>query len=406
MAFTPVPQDYEPATTTFEKYPDGTFKVTGFTWFTTDDKDRPLLVTQKDGKRVGRYRAIMPDGQQGPPASCGLNEIVLLVKGYGGDPAKLPPYPNEADAGAVSNYMTTAEALSKSGKGTEVTVANGWITSTKGADVPQGLYDFKIVDIQPKVNGLPAPTEGQFGGKFAYFICEIVQGSTGDKTWSGAKVSQSIPYAVEVDFSTNPPDLHWEYIKGTQQPTKQAKLFSNLLLFGAPDLFENPNFADWNNILPEVLNSMLKNKVVLRAFRQPKQKGSGLTFNLAALETAVAIPQPQNYVIPAQSNDYDSQARELFKKFVEVIGGPHCFNPGGFVLTEAGVAVAKQYFVPLKVEKIIPHGNIPQFTWDIVKTIVTEVSKKLPEKKDASDSILAELEKLKMPSATETDSGF
>jgi len=384
MSFKPIPSNYTPPQNTFESFPDGEVQGFGIEWFSTDDQDRPILVVQKNGDRVCRYRVLMQDGTQGPPGSCGLRDVVMLVHAFGGDVKDLPTYPDESNAGAVSNYMSVAEGLTQSGKATRVVVKNGWVSYVEGSDLPVGMWNLKLVDISgTQESKLPMWREGQYG-KYAYWIFEVISDASGDTTWTGTRISQTVPYVIEADHTKTPPELGWVCIKGTNNATKTSKSVSNLILAAASDFFEN-GWANVDNVLPEILQSAKRTNAVFSVLITPKQKGVGNTMNMA---TATAVTKPVKIEVAVPTRD--EKARKVFIKMVNVIAGKNAFVTG-YTLNPDGVAVAKEHLAPLKMAGVIPHGDIPKFTYENVEAMVKSLQGKegMPDMTEFFDELMS-----------------
>jgi len=380
MSFKPIPADYDPGEAEFATFNDGSYKARSIEWFTVDEQDRPLLVVQKNGARVARYHLILEDGTQGPPGSCSASEAKLIARAFGVNVSQLPDY-EEDHAGSVSEYLSQVEALiEQQNKVVSVKVFNGWVNSIKGAELPTGMYDVKLVSIlKPKDQTVPHWIEGKFG-KYCVFTFEV----TNNPEWAGTQVTQIVSYALKADTTKTPPELGWETMKNSNDPSRGAVQMSTLITLFAPEVFSGVTFADYENILPEFLGYAVKNGAVVRMLRQPNSKNTSMLFNITTAELVTDVKVVQQ----VEASNPDEDARQVFKRMVSTLGGEVCFS-SGFNLNALGKKVAKEYLVPLKEKKVIGHGNIPLFTAQDVLAIAEalEMEEFIAELKGEADEV-------------------
>lgn len=349
---------------TFEVFEDGKYAVKGVEWFTTDDDDNPILVGQSDGKLVGRLNFILVDDKEGPPHSLTLAEMPLLVRAFGGDISKLPNKPDLSVPAQVSAYMKRIQELAIGT--TSVEVKSGWVRNIAGAEIPTGLFYFKVVGVSPKnkETELPEPKDGQWGPWFLVDF-EVVAGEGGSKTpWEGATFTEFISYAVEV--KDGEPD--WARNKKGDY-TGAAVQLSHLMLYTAPGMFEDGFvFKNPNNILPDFLRMALKEKKILKGFRQKNKKGDRIVLDLSTVEPVTNMSTIDNRAITDNKTSEDAKARMLVKQLMNLVAGQECFT-SDFVLNETGKSIAKKYISPLKADGKIKNGKIGLLTYDEILII-------------------------------------
>lgn len=375
----PIAPSYTAASTTFDVFDDGKYPVKGINWFSLD-ADRPILVAQSDGKLVGRMNFILQDGNDGPPHSVTLGEMPLLVKAFGGDITKLPAKPDLSIPAQVSAYMEKIQELSV-GK-TSVEVKGGWVRSIAGAEVPTGLYYFRVIDVSPKnkETELPEPRDGQWGLWFLVDF-EVVAGEGGSQTpWAGVRFTEFISYAVDV--TNGEPD--WSRTRKGDY-TGAAVQLSHLMLYAAPSMFEEGfSFKNPNNILPDFLHVALKEQKVLKGFRQKNKKGDRVILDLATVEPAnyhsTSVNQtPTNVPTATTPNNEDNKARILLKTLLNFVAGKDGAFTVDFELNNNGKGIAKKYISPLKTEGKIKNGKISLLTFDEVLTIFNAIGNDFKE---------------------------
>jgi len=151
--------------TTYDKYDDGSYKMTDIEFFTKDNDGLPIYVTQegKQGMRmVARYRTYIEengDRMEGPPGSINRGQLPLLVQAFGGDPSQLPK--DELKA-----LVKAEQLIRESKKETTVVVRNGsgWINSVYDMSLPVGDYTFSYSGIPRKdEDGNPILSTTGFG---------------------------------------------------------------------------------------------------------------------------------------------------------------------------------------------------------------------------------------------------
>lgn len=363
--------NYQPPEKTFASFEDGKYKVKGITWFTLDDKDRPILVAQKDGKLVGRFRFNLLDGQEGPPMSVTLPEMSLLAKAMGA--SRVPPVPDEGYAAMVTKFMIEIAQL-VADKQTEVDVAKGWVSYVPGMVVPEGYYHFHISDIHGDKDekGQPKPREGDWGPYF-YVVFTVDYGEGGKETpYKGLEFSELVSYGIEVvdgeaDFKRAEDGSY----------TSEAARLSKLMRLGAPHAFGG-DFSPPNphNLLPFIRDKFLEAHQMLkgsRAVSERKNKGKvvrKLGLSWATLEMSdLAQSEPKRLI---ESMNPDDKARDILVEALKTLAeGKEVTILGTYNFTDVGRKVAKQYLSPLRSEGLIEHGSVETLTVDEIITILT-----------------------------------
>jgi len=370
----PIDPNYQPPEQTFESFPDGKYKVKGFNWFTLDDKERPILVAQKDGKLVGRLRFNLLDGNEGPPMSVTLPEMGLLAKAFG--VSKLPNSPDEGYAAMVTKYMVDIKTLCND-KELEVEVSKGWVNSIPGMDVPEGLYYFTIADVSSPEHdsaGNPVPKQGQFGS-FFFVSFEVVAGEGGKETpYRGSKFSELVNYSLKYENG----ELDFEKNKDGSYAASAVRL-SKLMRLAAPDPFAS-EFVPPNpsNLLPYMKQKFLAAGKVIKGMRTKEEKGTRIRLVWPTLEEATGY---QGQAKPGRKIDemnVDDRCRDVLIEAMEKLsdGKPVTVN-GTYDFTPAGKEVAKTYLSPLRKEGLIQHGSLGELTPEEITTILTTLSDKI-----------------------------
>lgn len=382
-----IPLNYQPEKT-YETFDDGTYKVTGFTYFSLNDKGNPILKAQSNGRLVAMLHFTLKDGKEGPAYFCELGEISLLVKAFGGDLSKLPKLPEVNQASKVTAYLSAAENLAKGE--TTIEVKKGFVRSIKGAEVPIGLYYVKVVDINPKTDGMPHTITGQFGD-FFYVNYQIVAGEGGgDSPYNGVVFSEIMNYGLTLDEDGNPA---WITSK-TGGYTKNAVNMNKLITYTAPDFFENNiRFGDVNNILPEWLEQLQAADKVIKIMRIPNKNGKTV-INFDTIEPVNMVEPKQSSFLtpkvnPKDTEEMNEKARNIFAKLFTELAGENPFTEG-YSLSLKGKQTAKLYLSPLKDQKLLSHGTIGNLTFSEVEVIFKNIA--IPdEHKDSFNKFNSEL---------------
>lgn len=377
----PIDPSYVPPETTFDQFPDGKYKVKGFEWFTKDEKDRPILVAQKDGKLVGRLRFNLSTGEEGPPMSCTLADMNLLVKAFG--VTKLPNLPDESYAAMVTKYMVDIRNLCAD-KELEVEVKKGWVNDIPGSGVPEGTYWFYISDVSsPEKNekGEPKPKLGDYG--FFFFVTFTVDSEKGhDSPYKGATFTELVPYGIVVNDNG---EAEFEKIKEGKyagQNTGPATLLNKLMILGAPDTF-GTEFTPPNphNLLPFMKQKFLEARQMLEGQRvliEKKVKGkqtSRIGLSWPGVKKVEGYEAPKRLI---EEMNIDDQCRQvLMEALTKLAEGKPVVMNGSFEFTDAGRAVAKKYLSPIRQEGLIEHGHPEELTPEEIVTILTTLQDKV-----------------------------
>lgn len=355
-----IPEDYQPPENEYASFANGTYKVKGIKWFTLDDKQRPMLKAQKDGKLVGRLRFILENGEDGPPYSLMIGDMGMLARAFGADTSKLPPVPMESQAGQVATYMQAVQEAS-TGKVIEVTVKDGWVSTVKGMDVPTGYFYFYIADIFPD-----APKQGEYGPYF-HIAYEVVAGEGGSETpYKGARFIEIEGYVVK---NVNG-EADWERTQ-SGEPTAQSKRLSNLISWTAPNIVAGGEFnpPDPNNIIPYWKENALPQKRVLKGQRVKNDKNGRV--QLVTAEPAIGYNLPQNgssgrYL---DNVDTDGKARALLVKAFDYLAGEPATFGADLKLTTKGSEIAKTYITPVKQQGKVTGTSMDKLSFEDVSQI-------------------------------------
>lgn len=371
----PIPSDYEPPATT-EKYPDGKYLVKGFEWFTLDDKQRPIIVSQKNGVLVGRLRFIRSDEKEGPPMSLTLGEMSLLAKAFGVDAGKLSSTPAENQGGLISQFMTDIKNLCN-GTSKELTVESkdGWVNTVPGMEAPEGYFYFVLVDVSSKEkeeNGDVKPQVGDYGPYF-WVGFEIVAGEGGSETpFKGARFNEIVNYAVSVGEDGK---ADWERSPVEKRYTAQAMRLSKLMSLTAPDLFiEDFNPPNPHNILPYWKKEALSAQKILKGSRAKEvtKDGKGaIRLVWGSLQEVTGFAQPQRLI---EEMDVDDKMRKVLVEALDNLADGKSTIDGTYDLSPKGLEIAKKYLSPLKKEGKIKHGALKDLTPEEVTTILTHLT--------------------------------
>ena len=392
-----IPTDYEPPENDFATFDDGEYKVIGIQWYSVDEDERPILVAQKDGRLVGRARTTLEDDSEGPPYSCELGQMGLLVKAFGGDITQLPPVPEVSQAGKVTAYMEKVQELAV-GKIIEAVVVKGWIKALEGMRVPPGLYYYQLEGLGPvsKDSGEPYLEKGEHGQYF-FVLSRIIAGEGGAETpWKGAIVRDLVNYAIDTDTSSGEPVPEWQR---TQQGafTKSAALLAHFMQYTAPSLFEEGFVhSDPYNLLPDWLEEAKKEAVVYKGYRAKNKDGKYINMNWSTIEPASGFSEPvvdeRTQEVNNRQQQVEEKGREGLIALLNVLAGEDAFsNTGTLALSPAGKTAVKKYFTPLKQKGILTTGTLSKLNFDDVMKIVenVEVEDKLKEALDKIKEMMA-----------------
>lgn len=369
--------NYQPPEQNFESFPDGKYRVRGFSWFTLDDKERPILVAQKDGKLVGRLRFTTLEGEDGPPMSVTLPEMALLAKAFG--VKNVPNAPDPGYAAMVTKFMIDIKNLCTD-KELEVEVQKGWVNSIPGMEVPEGLFYFSVADISSPEHdsqGQPIPKQGQYGS-FFFATFEVEAGEGGKETpYKGSKFTELVNYSLKnedgaLDFEKNKDGSY----------TASAVRLSKLMRLAAPipfaGEFDPPNK---NNLLPYMKQKFLESKKVLKGMRVKEEKGTRIRLAWPTLEEATGYAVEPKRVIDTMN--IDDKCRLVLVEVLDKLAGGSSVMNGSYEFTEAGRKVAKQYLSPLKKEGVIKHGSLEDLTPEEITSILTTLQNEVgPEYKE------------------------
>ena len=373
-----IPKDYKPPENDFETFEDGEYKVIGLQWYSVDDKERPILVAQKDGRLVGRAYMIIEDDVSGPPYSCELGQMGLLVQAFGGDVDKLPPVPEVSQAGKVTAYMEKVQELAV-GKTIEVTVSKGWVNSVEGIQVPPGLYYYELEGFNPtNEDGEPILKAGEYG-QFFFVLSRILAGEGGAETpWKGAVVRDLVNYSITVDTSMGEPIPEWQRTKQGAF-TKSAALLAHFMQYTAPGMFEEGYVhSDPYNLLPDWWEEAQKEKVVYKGYRAKTKDGKYVNMNWSTVEPVPNFAGPRESSRTQETNKRQQQVEEKGREgliaFMNLLAGGDAFsNVGTLALNQAGKTAAKTYLTPLKQKGILSTGTLTNLSFDDVMRVVENV---------------------------------
>jgi len=290
--------NYEPPDR--KTFDDGKYKVNGIAWVTTDDAESPIFKARKNSAALyAVYKTLLLNGEDGPPGSVSPGEVPLLVRAFGGDPAKLPDRTTDPTAFLIA-ARTAINAVSKE---LEVRVSGGWIQDVPGMSLPVDSYHtFELTKIFTKnEEGDFSWTKGEYGN---YFVAEftVVANLQGrPSAYDGAKITGIVSYGMKVNPDGDPEFETTD--KG--EWTSNAVVFSKFLGAFVPGVYEI-NFADPSNILPEVMDEYGRNK--RRAVTQVvKNKHGRVGINIKGFASVDADIAP----MPMDEPDKELPAREV-----------------------------------------------------------------------------------------------
>lgn len=373
-----IPTNYEPPENDFETFDDGEYKVIGLQWYSVDDQDRPILVAQKDGRLVGRAYMVLEDDVSGPPYSCELGQMGLLVKAFGGDVAQLPVVPELSQAGLVTTYMEKVQQLAV-GQTIEAKVSKGWVNSLEGMQVPPGLYYYQLDSMSPvDENGEPSLEKGEYG-KYFFIHSRILAGEGGaDTPWKGAVVRDLMNYSISVDDSSGEPVPEWQKTKQGAF-TKSAALLAHFMQYTGPGLFEEGYVhSDPYNLLPDWLNEAQKESIVYKGYRAKSKDGKYINMNWSTIEAVPGFAGPKaderTTEVNKRQQQVEEKGREGLISFMNLLAGGEAFsNVGTLDLSQDGKVAAKKYLTPLKQKGILTTGTLSKLTFDDIMRVVENV---------------------------------
>ena len=392
-----IPSDYVPDEQERKAFPDGKYKASGIVWFKLDDRQNPVLVSQKDGRMVGRCYFKVANHEDNPPASLELSEMALLVKAFGGDLTALPEIPTLDKPGKVSAYMMAVEkAIEDANKEIPIEVANGWVDngSIAGMDVTGYSY-FSFDSIVPSKTGEIKPSEGQWGPYFLTRWKVLAGEGGGPSPFTGALFTDLINYAVDV--AGGRPD--WKRTP-TGGYTAAAVCLCKVMTLTAPVMFENDYTAkDPYNLLPEWADAAERRKQVLKGIRNKNEKGKlrtdwssvepvynfGVSPRVESPQAEVPRLTPFSHNVAVSSmppGEDDAKARLILKRLLIMLTGAEAFVGDTFDTNAEGKRTAIAYLGPLKAAKIVPHGMIKNMTWEHVQAILENI--KVPDEHDVA----------------------
>lgn len=383
-----IPDDYEiPEQREYANFENGDYTVDGMNYFSVDEHGKPMLVEQA-GKMVARVRFTMGE-EEGPPYSGTLGDMALLAVAFGADREQLPLIPTLDKAGAVSAYLTqVAELVNASGKQVVVRVAGNWVNSVEGAQVPPGMYYFRLVDIAPKdADGQPEWREGQFG-RYYLLEFEILAGEGGaDTPWRGARFTNFYSYALLVGDDMQP---IWERKQSGGEYTTAAWGMNRLIAFTAPATFDVVK-EDPSNILPEWLREALKTPAVVKGYRTKYRKKSNgkiaykldipslepvTDFKVSRASEEKAADPGEVEVSQGEAKERDEEALQqqglqIFRRLMDALAGEDAFRGDTFNLTPAGRTTAKAHLTPLKQQGVLTTSSIKALTFNEMLAVMT-----------------------------------
>ncbi len=370
-----IPDSFVPSESgEYDTFDDGEYTVQCFDWTSTSDNDRPILVSQKDGRMIGRLNFKLESGDEGPPYSLELRAMPVLVLAFGGDVEKLPERPELDNPGKISAYMDAVQSLCITGNTTVVHVQEGWVRWVVGMEVV-GKYQFVLEDLWPKDdNGEPELKEGKYGFfTNAYFRVTTGEGGSPTK-YKDAYFREYCPYAVVVNEVNGEPVVDWKRTKVKKEFTSEAVRFSNLMRYTAPVMFEDGYvIANPYNLFPEWLREAKNKNLELKGERIEKDGKAGLDWSTLepVLPTVISVPEvkPQEPELVL----VDAKAREQLKALLSLLAGGEAFVGDTFDITPLGRETAKQYLGPLKKAGVLTHGVIKDLTFDEVQTIFERI---------------------------------
>ncbi len=389
-----IPSDYVPDEQERKAFPDGKYKASGITWFTLDDRQNPVLVSQKDGRMVGRCYFKVANREDGPPMSLELAEMPLLVKAFGGDLTSLPEMPTLDKPGKVSQYMFAVEkVIARDEKEISIEVTNGWVDngSIAGMDVLGYVY-FTFDSVVPSKTGEIKPSEGQWGPYFLTRWKVLAGEGGGPSPFTGVAFTDLINYAVDV--AGERPD--WKRTP-TGGYTAAAVTLCKVMTLTAPEMVES-NYTHTNpfNLLPEWGEKAETRKQVLKGIRNKNEKGKlrtdwgsvepvynfGEQHKVEQPPLLVSRPTPSTTVSSMPPGEDDAKARLILKRLLTTLTGAEAFVGDTFDTNAEGKRTAITYLGPLKTAKIVPHGMIKNMTWEHVQAILENI--KVPPEHDVA----------------------
>ncbi len=389
-----IPNDYVPDEQERKAFPDGKYKASGIIWFTLDDRQNPVLVSQKDGRMVGRCYFKVANHEDKPPMSLELTEMALLVKAFGGDLTTLPEIPTLDKPGKVSVYMTAVEkAIEDANKEVSIEVANGWVNNNAIAGMDVSGYVYFVFDsVVPSKTGEIKPSEGQWGSYFLTRWKVLAGEGGGPSPFTGALFTDLLNYAVSMEGER--PD--WKRTP-TGGYTSNAVTLCKVMTLTAPEMFES-NYVPESpyNLLPEWADKAEKRKQVLKGIRNKNEKGK-LRTDWGSVEPVYNFGEPSKVEPPRVEvsrltpsatvssmppGEDDEKARLILKRLLTMLTGAEAFVGDNFDTNAEGKRTAITYLGPLKTAKIVPHGMIKNMTWEHVQAILENI--KVPPEHDVA----------------------
>jgi len=385
--------NYEPTSegVEFEKFENGTYNATGIKWMASNmDGGKPILTLDNFGNLTARLKFDIEEKEFGPPMSLPLDRMVLLVRGFGGDLAKLPKIPPENYPDQVSAYMLKVQELCKGN--TKVAVWNDWVNEIKGAEIPKGYFHFVIEDFTPKSKGgLPQWKDGSFGPEF-YIRTRIVAGEGGDETpFAGCIVSQRMSYALVVDGEGK---NDW-YRNASNEKSAAASYMGRLMVHSTDGVFDNDfELPDPTNVLPYWFENLVSGKV-LKASRITATKSPRLNkvkWDWSSVEPAgYNVENSSGTEVHAKDNSVETKAQKLLISVFCKMADTSVTEGGIFNLNDKGIELARKYINPLMKEDKVVHGAVERFTFEEVQVIIESINER---NEDAYREDLEELLKI------------
>jgi hypothetical protein len=359
--------------TTFEKLPDGEYRVKGIQIFSTDSSTgKYILKADSYGNLVCRFRFDLGTTEQGPPMQLSLGEMAMLANAFSVTNLSTNA-PDESEVGNHHAYLHEIEdKIYKANKWVTASVYNGWVRNVSGMNVPPDKeFYFMMTDIPSKPGIPPSPIKGK-GDSPSFFNIEltILGGEGGSETpLKGAKVKESLSYMLE-------PNNNGE-IEFIQDPDGKlnfkSKILSRALRLTAPGV---ETFIDIDgNILPYWLKEVKKSQQILKGKWQ-KSKNGKVFLNWFEVEPVYHFEvknKPATNGKHEKEINWDEKARELFIKVLEIRLGKSA-TKAPFVLNDEAVAEARPWVIAAKEKGKVKNSDTKNFVLEEIRAILAEVN--------------------------------
>lgn len=155
----------------YKVFENGDYRVIGIhTYLKKDERDDPIFVPQGDSM-VARFKLTTFEIREGvevevegPPMSATYQQMVLLVRAFGGDVSALSPEP-------TSKFLLDAkDQINRARKVRKATVKDGWVKFVEGSTPPAEAYTWQFKGFRSNDGSTPVRfiTKNQTGPNGAY----------------------------------------------------------------------------------------------------------------------------------------------------------------------------------------------------------------------------------------------